>query len=80
MHRLVRGPLSLADLSFHSNLNLCRAFWRPAVEIAFAPESVLVSARFLTAQGSGLVPLRLRTLRAMAKGGTTKTKEWEMDR
>ena len=41
------------------------------MEIAFARESVL-SARFLTAQGSGLVLLRLRTLRAMAKGGRTK--------
>ena len=80
MHRFVRGLLSLADLGFHSNLNLCRAFWRPAVEIAFACESVLVSARFLTAQGNGLVLLRLRALRAMAKGGRTKTKEWEMNR
>ena len=75
MHRLVRGLLSLADLSFHSNLNFRRAFWRPAVEIAFARESVLVSARFLAAQGNRLVLLRLRTLRAMAKGGRTKTKE-----
>ena len=77
MLRLVRGLLSLANLSFHSNLNLCRASWRPAVEIAFAPEreSVLVSVRFLAAQGNGLVLLRLRTLRAMAKGGRTKTKE-----
>ena len=50
------------------------------MEIAFARESVLVSARFMTAQGNGLVLLRLRTLPAMAKGGRTKTKEYEMDR
>ena len=59
----------------HSNLNLCRAFWRPAVEIAFARESILVSACFSTAKGNGLVLLRLRTLQAMANGVRTKTKE-----
>ena len=75
MRRFVRGLLSLADLSFHSNLNLCRAIWSPAVEIAFARESVLVSARFLTYQGNGLFLFRLLTLRAVAKGGRTKTKE-----
>ena len=50
------------------------------MEIAFARESVLVSARLLTAQGNGLVLLRLRTLRALAKGDRTKANEWEMDR
>ena len=50
------------------------------MEIAFARESVLVSARLLTAQGNGLVLLRLRTLRGIAKGSRTKTKEWEMGR
>ena len=45
-----------------------------------AGERVLVSARFLAPLGNGLVLLRLQTLRAMAKGCRTKTKEWEMDR
>ena len=71
MHRLVRGLLSLADLSLHSNLNLCRAFWGPVARIAVA--RVLVSARFLAAQDNGLVLPRLQTLRAMVTGGRTTT-------